>query len=207
VKTTIRHDTSLRHVRKYESQNPLQRWLLDRFHRTVRGWLDELRPARVLDFGCGEGYFWEAMAKLGPLPEVVGLDLRADAVEAARARMPGLTFRCQDLFEFDPRGERFDLVVASETLEHLYDPARVLKRLCLLCRGHLLLTVPHEPFFQLSNLLRGRDLWRLGNHPEHVQRWSRRGFVRFVSPLVIVDRVNTSFPFILVLGRPRRVND
>jgi 2-polyprenyl-3-methyl-5-hydroxy-6-metoxy-1,4-benzoquinol methylase len=203
VKTTIRHDTTARHVRKYESQNPVQRWLLERFHRKVRAWIDEVRPRRVLDFGCGEAYFWEAMGRLGPLPDVVGIDLREDALDAARARMPGLTFVRQDLFAFDPGEEGFDLVVAIETLEHLYEPGRVLARLCQLSRGHLLLTVPHEPFFQLSNLLRGRDLSRLGNHPEHVQRWTRRGFERFVSPLVRAERVETTFPFTLVLGRPR----
>lgn len=206
ARATIRHDTASRHIRKYESTNPVQQWLLGRFHQKVRAWIDELQPARVLDFGCGEGYFWEAMARRGPLPDVVGLDLREEAVEAARARLPNLTFLCQDLFDFDPAGRRFDLVVASETLEHLYEPEPVLARLCSLSDGHLLLTVPHEPFFQLSNLLRGRDLRRLGNHPEHVQRWSRRGFVRFVSPLVTVERVETTFPFILLLGRPRSVN-
>ena len=206
MRTTIRHDTTARHVRKYESQNPVQRWLLGRFHRTVRGWIDDVRPARVLDFGCGEGYFWQAMARLGPLPEVVGLDVRQDAVDAASARVPGATFLCRDLFDLDPAAGRFDLVVASETLEHLYEPAPVLERLCRLSRGHLLLTVPREPFFQLSNLLRGRDVGRLGNHPEHVQRWSRAGFVRFASPLVAVERVDTSFPFTLVLARPRALS-
>jgi 2-polyprenyl-3-methyl-5-hydroxy-6-metoxy-1,4-benzoquinol methylase len=201
-RTTIRHDTTVRHVRKYESQNPVQQWLLGRFHRKLRGWIDAVQPRHVLDFGCGEAYFWEAMAELGPLPEVVGIDLREDAVEAARTRMPGLTFLCQDVFEFDPLHD-FDLVMAVETLEHMYEPARVLARLCQLSRGHVLLTVPHEPFFQLSNLLRGRDLGRLGNHPEHVQRWSRRGFERFVSRLVRVERADTTFPFTLVLGRPR----
>jgi 2-polyprenyl-3-methyl-5-hydroxy-6-metoxy-1,4-benzoquinol methylase len=202
VKSSVRADTTARHIHKYESRNPVQRWLLERFHRHIRAWIDELRPVRVLDFGCGEGYFWEAMARLGPIPDVVGLDVREDALQAARRRLPGLTFLRQDLFDFNP-AERFDLVVASETLEHLYEPARVLAQLCRLSRGSVLLTVPHEPFFQLSNLLRGRDLRGFGNHPEHVQHWSRRSFVEFVSPMVIADRVETSFPFILLLGRPR----
>ncbi len=141
MKSTVRADTTARHIDKYESRNPVQRWLLERFHRHIRAWIDELRPVRVLDFGCGEGYFWEAMARLGPIPDVVGLDVREDALQAARRRLPGLTFLRQDLFDFNP-AERFDLVVASETLEHLYEPARVLAQLCRLSRGSVLLTVP-----------------------------------------------------------------
>lgn len=201
--TTIRPDSGARHARKYETRNPVQQWLLARFHRRVRAWLDELRPARVFDFGCGEAYFWMAQKQLGPLPEVVGVDLRAEAIAQASERLPELRFEQRDLFSYGPEAGRFDLVIASEVLEHLYDPDRVLAKLCQLSSGSLLLTVPHEPFFRLSNLARGRDILRLGNHPEHVQLWSRRSFARFASRHLEIDRLETSFPFILLLGRPR----
>ena len=67
-------------------------------------------------------------------------------------------FTSQGYLEEMPFGdEQFDLVVASEVLEHLYEPERFLERLCRLSRGPVLLTVPHEPWFRLCNLLRGRD--------------------------------------------------
>lgn len=139
LETTITAETSARHLRKHESQNPLQRCVLRRFHRTICQWLDELRPRRVLDFGCGEGYFWQALGEFGPLPEVVGLDLRADAIAAAQVRLHELTFVCEDVFRFggagsgDPRTTKsedtrtiasgaFDVVIASQVLEHLYRP-------------------------------------------------------------------------------------
>jgi len=201
---TVNAETGVRHARKYESRNPVQRWLLRQFHLRVWDWLSEVKPRRVLDFGCGEGYFWSALADFGPLPEVIGLDVRADAIEAAQRRLPELSFVCADLFDYEPE-EQFDLVVASEVLEHLYEPGRYLRRLCQLSCGHLLLTVPHEPFFRLCNLLRGRDLSRWGDHPEHVQHWSPRSFAGFVSPLIEIEKSASSFPFVLILGKTRPI--
>lgn len=200
---TFNSETGWRHRRKYQSRNPLQGLVLGRFHRRVYGWIQSLRPRLVLDFGCGEGFFWKALAELGPVPDVVGLDRRDDAIDAARASLPGMTFLNVDLFEFAPEGPRFDLVIASEVLEHLHDPGPHLEKLCALSGAYVLLTVPREPFFQLCNLMRGRDLRRLGNHPEHVQRWSRNGFLRFASRYLDVERFECVFPFTLVLGRPK----
>jgi len=201
--TTINVDTGRRHHDKYNSANPIQRLALGRFHRHVYRQLDSLCPASVLDFGCGEGFFWQALLKFGPIPDVVGVDVRREAVETARAALPGLTFLQVDLFDFDPGDRRFDLVVASQVLEHLYNPAAYLERLCALTSERVLLTVPHEPFFQLCNLVRGRDLGRFGNHPEHVQRWSRSGFRRFASRYLVIEQLEAVFPFTLLTGRPR----
>lgn len=219
--TTISAETSLRHRRKYESKNPIQCWVMKRFHRTIRQWLDKTSPRRVLDFGCGEGYFWQALQDYGPLPDVVGLDMRADAIASARTRLPALTFVCEDLFSFqpasleslalrpgspdiaEPDGGLFDMVIASQVLEHLYEPALYLKRLCEFAPRHILLTVPHEPCFRRMNLLRGRDLPRWGNHPEHVQHWSRRSFLRFVSRYIEIEEFECRFPFLMVLGHPK----
>jgi hypothetical protein len=37
-------------------------------------------------------------------------------------------------------------------------------------------SVPFEPYFRIGNVLRGKHLGRLGNHPEHVQHWNLRTF-------------------------------
>lgn len=204
VGTTITDETACRHARKYASRNPVQQWILRRFFRTIQAWLDQIHPTRVLDFGCGEGYFWRSLAALGPLPEVIGIDVRAEAVVIAREQVPCQTFLVEDLFKYDPKGIQFDLAVCSEVLEHLHDPMIHLRRLSEIA-PRVLLTVPNEPYFRLSNLLRGRDLKRWGNHPEHVQQWSVATFRRFVSTHFEIEEVRTVFPFILVLGRSKGV--
>lgn len=203
VNTTIREDTGRRHAHKYSNPNPIQRLVLDRFFQAVAEEVRVIAPQRTLDFGTGEAFLLERLARLGVrFPSLLGVDLREDALAQARVRCPDYEFRCQNLLAWDPAPELFDLTIASEVLEHLTQPERYLERLVGLTRGRLLLTVPWEPWFSLMNLLRGRDLMRLGNHPEHVNQWTGRSFLRFVEPYVQVERLRTVFPFLIVVARP-----
>jgi len=201
VPTTIRHDTAARHHRKYHSRNPIQRLVLDRFFDAVAAELKPLAGGRALEFGCGEGFFLEKLRARGVVfADLLGIDLREAALQEARRRNPECRFACADLLAWAPP-EPFDVVIASEVLEHLPRPEVFLERLVALSRQWLLLTVPWEPWFRLMNLARGRDLTRLGNHPEHVNRWGFGPFARFVAARVPIVRAYTIFPFTIVLAR------
>ena len=87
--TTIRADTTERHVSKYNNPNPIHRLSLGRFYDEVAKELTEIAPTNVLDFGCGEGYILDMLGARGvPLPNYEGLDLRSDALNEARRRWP-----------------------------------------------------------------------------------------------------------------------
>ena len=85
-----------------------------------------------------------------------------------------------------------------EVLEHLSDPAAGLRELARVSSRHLLLSVPHEPFFRGSNLLTGRYLSALGNTPGHVQHWTGAGFQRFVSRAANVRAVASPYPWTII---------
>lgn len=177
---------------------------LGRFHDALAAEFKSLAADNVLDFGCGEGFVLDELAARGvDLDGYEGLDLRADAVAQAQSRWPGKKFTTANIFDAAFDGKKYDAVMALEVLEHLYEPAEVLKRLVSLTRGTLILTVPHEPWFQLVNLARGRDLIRLGNHPEHVQHWNPSSFAEFVSREAEIINIKRSFPFIIATARPR----
>ena len=201
--TTIRDDTSKRHAHKYANKNPIHRLALGRFYDAMAKEIEGLAPASVLDFGCGEGFLVDKLAERGlSLRQYCGLDLREGALAAARERHPANDYINADIFEWDAAGRQFDLVVVSEVMEHLIEPERFLPRLAALSRGHVLLTVPHEPWFQLANLARGRDLIRLGNHPEHINHWNLETFTQFVGASMKVIKSYTVFPFVYVLAQP-----
>jgi hypothetical protein len=61
-----------------------------------------------------------------------------------------------------------------------------------------MISVPHEPWFQLMNLLRGRDIRRFGIHPEHINHWNGRTLTKFLSPFV--DVLETRFPFLFLIS-------
>lgn len=163
-----------------------------------------MSPRSILDFGCGEGFLVDKMLERGvALDGYVGLDLREDAIGEARTRHPAREFIVDNVFNWPNDGRRFELVLASQVLEHLFEPERYLRRLAALSSRHLLLTVPQEPWFQLMNLARGRDFIRLGNHPEHINHWSQETFEAFAAPYMTVARAWTVFPFVFIRGEAK----
>jgi SAM-dependent methyltransferase len=56
----------------------------------LRDFLDEARPARVLDIGCGEGQLSRVAGAVTGIDEVVGLDPTRSQLEVAIERQPGL---------------------------------------------------------------------------------------------------------------------
>lgn len=77
----------------------------------------EDQRARVLDVGCGLGYFTSQMHTLFPNAAVSGCDISTTAIEKARARAPQCDFFTLDLKE---RGSlpdrRYDVLVALHVL-------------------------------------------------------------------------------------------
>jgi SAM-dependent methyltransferase len=106
--------------------------------------LAEIGPGdRALDVGCGTGEFTAQMAQVGA--GVVGTDVAEAALERARTRHRGLDFRITTIDGPLPFPDNsFDLVWASEVIEHIGDTARWLSevRRVLTPAGRLLLTTP-----------------------------------------------------------------
>src|SRR5947208_2388059 len=98
---------------------------------------------RALDLGCGDGLFTEELAQTGAA--ATGADVAQAALDRARARHPRLDFRLAQIdgpLPFDDGS--FDVVWASEVIEHVADTAQWLSevRRVLVPHGRLLLTTP-----------------------------------------------------------------
>jgi len=198
-KNTIRHDTSQRHRDKYANKNIVHQLLLGRFLDAMAEEIRQLDTGDILDFGCGEALFWQQMQERRLEPQnLTGMDLRGDALEHAHSILPQHRFIKQDILSWQPE-KPYDLVIASQVLEHLPEPGKFLDKLVSLSCGHVLLSVPWEPFFRLANLARGRDILRLGNHPEHINSWGARTFTQFVEQHARIVRTRQVFPFLIVV--------
>jgi 2-polyprenyl-6-hydroxyphenyl methylase/3-demethylubiquinone-9 3-methyltransferase len=85
--------------------------------------VDSLSGLRILDIGCGGGILSEPLARLGAT--VVGIDPGEGAVAAARAHaaLAGVEvdYRCASAEALADAGERFDVVLAMEVVEHVAD--------------------------------------------------------------------------------------
>jgi SAM-dependent methyltransferase len=198
--STIQDDTGKRHRHKYENTNFIHRLTLGRFLDAIGREIKFLNLEHTLDFGCGEGLFLQELKQRGIIfKNLFGIDLRSDAVLDAQTLLPEYQFETVDLLSWDKPERSFDLVIASQVLEHLPNPDIFLKKLVLLSNRFLLFTVPWEPWFRLTNLARGRDLPRFGNHPEHINHWRKDSFKRFIEPHATITKLYTIFPFIIAI--------
>ena len=76
---------------------------------------------KVLDIGCGGGLLSEPLSRLGS--NVLGIDAAADAIkiakEHARKLNLNISYQCNSLEEISNSENNFDLIIASEIIEHV----------------------------------------------------------------------------------------
>ena len=98
-------------------------YILDSVRRIGTSRDDRLDGVRILDIGCGGGILAEPIARLGG--QVTGIDATPQAIEAATAHATatGLTidYRCTTAEALAESGAQYDLVYASEVIEHVTD--------------------------------------------------------------------------------------
>lgn len=186
--------------RKHTSSNPLQRWLLQRFHGAARELLAQTDAHHILDAGCGEGFAMRDVLGRSN-SRVVGLDGDVAAARVAYSLNPSKQFAAGNLLALPFPDNSFDLVVCMEVLEHLAQPRAGLAELCRVSATWLLLSVPNEPLFRGANYLRGKNVHDWGNDPGHVNHWSATAFTSFLASQCRVVTCRTSFPWTLALCR------
>jgi len=105
---------------------------------------------RTLDAGCGNGYFSILAFKRGN--DVLGISRDAGAIERCVdfrdfQRIPAsrLQYKVHNLYDLDQLDGAFDQILCLETLEHIWDDARVVQLFYrkLNPGGRLLLGVPN----------------------------------------------------------------
>jgi 2-polyprenyl-6-hydroxyphenyl methylase/3-demethylubiquinone-9 3-methyltransferase len=139
-----------------------------------------LQGLRVLDIGCGGGLLSEPLARLGA--SVVGADPSLANIEAAKRHAAGnlltIDYRATTAEALADAGERFNVVLAMEVVEHVADVGLFVGRCAaMVLPGGLMIAAT------INRTLKSFALAIVG--AEYVLRWLPRGthrWDRFVTP-------------------------
>ena len=83
----------------------------------------DLPAARVLEVGCGSGYYTELLANLG-VSSYVGLDITDVLFPELRDRFPEFDFEQGDITTDEVEGT-FDLIVLIDVIEHIVEDEKL----------------------------------------------------------------------------------
>lgn len=142
--------------------------------------LDELEPFRksnkILDVGCGMGFFLDAAKERGW--KVYGTEYSAKAIERCRAK--GIDMKEGVLNPTDFAEHDFDIVTSFEVMEHINNPVPELTNIHQLLRAGGLFYCTTPNFDSMLRYQTGEQYNIIG-YPEHLSYYTRKTLSRVVT--------------------------
>ncbi|MBI5913625.1 class I SAM-dependent methyltransferase [Candidatus Azambacteria bacterium] len=184
----------------YNAKNPLVRFV----HRQRLSEIVKIVPRKegvaVLDAGCGEGHLLAELYKKNDCGAYYGADVTAVALERARERCSFAHFYHGDLSHLDFNDGSFDVIIATEVLEHIIEYEEVMHELLRVLKkgGVLIVTFPNEVLWTVSRFFLGRRPIKI---IDHVNSFTPDTMKEMVGLAVVKQRnLPFSLPFSVSLG-------
>ncbi len=139
-----------------------------------------LARLKIVDVGCGGGLACEPLARLGA--SVTGIDPAPQNIAIARAHAApqglDIDYRAADIAQLARRGETFDVALCLEVVEHVPDPATLIRSCAAVVRpGGLLIVSTLNRTLKAYALAIVAAEYVLGWLPPGTHQWER-----FVTP-------------------------
>ncbi len=189
----------------YQTNNPIILYLAKRFQKRIEQLLKSINAMDLngLDIGCGEGHMLNMLINKKIISNIKGIDLDAERISYSKEKFPHIDVSIMDIYDIDYKslGE-YDYIIATEILEHLPDPIEALEIIKKLLKpeSYIIISIPHEPFFQAGNILRGKHWKNKGKTPAHLNFWRKSQFDKLLksNSFEIIKSYNyTSFPWLI----------
>jgi SAM-dependent methyltransferase len=155
----------------------------------LRTLLPDLHGLRVVDLGCGFGWFCR-WARENGAAHVLGLDVSENMLARARAMTSdhAITYAQADLEQLDLPEASFDIAFSSLTLHYIKDLARLLAKVhrALVPGGRLIASMEHPIFMAPTRPgwsidADGRRMWPLDSYQVEGPRttdWIAKGVIK-----------------------------
>jgi 2-polyprenyl-6-hydroxyphenyl methylase / 3-demethylubiquinone-9 3-methyltransferase len=191
----------------------IRRELLARFGRDPRA-LSPFTGLSLADIGCGGGLVSEPMRRLGFT--VTGIDAGSETIASASAHAASsglaIDYRVGDVAALARTGERFDVVLALEIVEHVVDRAAFLAALGALVKPHgvLIGATLNRTARAFALVIAGAE-YVLGWLPRGTHDWRRfvrpSQFAAGLRPAGLVTETLVGLSYDLPTGEWRRSDD
>jgi 2-polyprenyl-3-methyl-5-hydroxy-6-metoxy-1,4-benzoquinol methylase len=162
----------------------------ERYRELLESFEPYRRANRILDVGCGPGYFLEEAQKCGW--DAHGSEFSARALELNRSKGLNVVDAPIGPDTFAPGS--FDVITAFEVVEHLRDPLAEAAMLAVLLRSGGLLYCTTPNFNAVSRLALGARWMNIG-YPEHLIYFTRRTLQTWLAPFGLAPTAVTTTGF------------
>ena len=90
---------------------------------------NNLTSKKILDLSCAGGHFTALLFSKYPKATVIGVDIYKNVIREAINRYPEIKFIIADAHKLPFKKDTFDLVVSTETIEHVAKPEKVIQEI------------------------------------------------------------------------------
>jgi SAM-dependent methyltransferase len=147
--------------------------------------------AAVLDVGCGDGFHLDLLREHGPAGwRLEGVDLDPRAADAAEAR--GVVVHRGSIEELDLEPDHYDFAILIQTIEHVGDPAAVLRAIRRVLRPGGRVLVVTDNTGSLDFAIAKRRHWGGYHFPRHWYLFDERSLTLLAHRTgYVVDEIGT----------------
>lgn len=193
MKTKIKVQT------KFTDSNPLVKIVNKQFFGSIYRLVELSGASKVLDCGCGEGLVIESLKKRMPQGKYYGFDIDSDSVSLAKELNPKAEIKMGNIYKVPFPDSFAPVAICTEVLEHLEEPDKALKELKRVSSKYVVVSVPYEPIFRISNMLRLKYMGRFGNTPGHINNWTPFAFKELLKKHFKIEKEIFPLPWMMFL--------
>ena len=106
----------------------------------------------VMEVGGGQPYLLKAITDAFPGTHGTGTDISRNLIETNRKEFPEFQFEVLDVVN-QSLPQKYDLIIASEVLEHVTDYHAALKHIAEMANKYVIITVPSSQVFDTDKMI------------------------------------------------------
>lgn len=175
------------HYENYSRNDYLSPITIKRYNELLDKFEAFRKTNKILDVGCGIGYFLEEAKNRGW--EVYGTEFTNDAVEICKSKGIKISEGILDINNYSEGS--FDIITSFEVIEHINNPVEEIKKFKYLLRdkGMVYLTTPN-----FNSLLRYKlkEKYNVISYPEHLSYFTKKTIRKLFSKEGFSTKIKTT---------------